>query len=91
MKLGIGLTDFSWSVPVDRLGPTITDIAQQADESGVDSLWVMDHFFQIRMTGLPPESPMFEAYATLGFLAGITSASGWVRSSPPWHTGIRAC
>ena len=33
----------------------------------------MDHFFQIRMTGLPPESPMFEAYATLGFLAGITT------------------
>jgi hypothetical protein len=28
------------------------------DEAGVDSLWVMDHFFQIRLTGLPPESAM---------------------------------
>jgi len=38
----------------------------------VDSLWVMDHFFQIRLTGLPPESPMPEAYATLAFLGGLT-------------------
>ncbi|MQY23213.1 LLM class F420-dependent oxidoreductase [Nocardia macrotermitis] len=72
MKLGIGITDFSWPVPTDRLGPTVTDLAQQADESGFDSLWVMDHFFQIRLSGLPPESPMLEAYAALGFLAGIT-------------------
>lgn len=72
MKLGISFTNFSHSVPPERLGPTIADLAQQADESGVDSLWVMDHFFQIRMSGLPQESPMLEAYATLGFLAGIT-------------------
>ena len=38
----------------------------------MDSLWVMDHFFQIRLTGLPPESPMPEAYATLAFLGGLT-------------------
>ena len=33
----------------------------------------MDHFFQIRLSGLPPESPMLEAYGTLGFLGGLTS------------------
>ena len=38
----------------------------------MDSLWAMDHFFQIRLTGLPPESPMPEAYATLAFLGGLT-------------------
>jgi F420-dependent oxidoreductase-like protein len=32
----------------------------------------MDHFFQIRISGLPPESPMLEAYATLAFMAGQT-------------------
>jgi alkanesulfonate monooxygenase SsuD/methylene tetrahydromethanopterin reductase-like flavin-dependent oxidoreductase (luciferase family) len=32
----------------------------------------MDHFFQIRLTGLPPESPMPEAYSTLGVLGGLT-------------------
>lgn len=72
MKLGIGLTNFAWPIPTDHIGPTVTDLAQQADEAGIDSLWVMDHFFQIRMSGLPPESPMPEAYATLGFLAGVT-------------------
>jgi alkanesulfonate monooxygenase SsuD/methylene tetrahydromethanopterin reductase-like flavin-dependent oxidoreductase (luciferase family) len=32
----------------------------------------MDHFFQIRLSGALPESPMPEAYATLGVLAGQT-------------------
>lgn len=73
MKLGISLSNFSWPVPVTELGAAITSVARQADEAGLDSLWVMDHFFQIRLTGLPPESPMPEAYATLGVLAGQTT------------------
>src|ERR1700740_2360863 len=72
MKLGIAFADFSWPVPARELGQTIINLARQADEAGFDSLWVMDHFFQIRLTGLPPESPMPEAYATLGVLAGRT-------------------
>ena len=63
MKLGIGITTFPW--PAEEIGPAISRIAMAADEAGVDSLWVMDHFFQIRLSGLPPESPMPEAYATL--------------------------
>ena len=70
MKLGIGITTFSW--PADEIGPVVTRLATSADEAGVDSLWVMDHFFQIRLSGLPPESPMPEAYATLAFLGGLT-------------------
>jgi F420-dependent oxidoreductase-like protein len=72
MKLGIGITNFSWPVPVTEIGPTASRIARSADEAGFDSLWVMDHFFQIRISGLPPESPMPEAYATLAFLGGLT-------------------
>ena len=72
MKLGLAFGDFSWPVPVSQLGTTITNLARQADDAGFDSLWVMDHFFQIRLGGLPPESPMPEAYATLGVLAGQT-------------------
>src|SRR5580704_13792230 len=72
MKLGIGIGNFSWPVTTDEIGSVISRIAITADEAGFDSLWVLDHFFQIRLTGLPPESPMFEAYATLGFLAGQT-------------------
>jgi alkanesulfonate monooxygenase SsuD/methylene tetrahydromethanopterin reductase-like flavin-dependent oxidoreductase (luciferase family) len=70
MKLGIGITTFPW--PAEEIGPVVTRIAESADQAGVDSLWVMDHFFQIRLSGLPPESPMPEAYATLAFLGGLT-------------------
>jgi F420-dependent oxidoreductase-like protein len=72
MKLGIAVANFSWPVPAAELGALICRVARQADEAGFDSLWVMDHFFQIRITGNPPESPMPEAYATLGVLAGQT-------------------
>ena len=70
MKLGIGITTFPW--PAEEIGPAVSRIATAADEAGVDSLWVMDHFFQIRLSGLPPTSPMPEAYATLAFLGGLT-------------------
>jgi F420-dependent oxidoreductase-like protein len=70
MKLGIGITTFPWTA--EELGLRVARIATSADEAGADSLWVMDHFFQIRLSGLPPESPMPEAYATLAFLGGLT-------------------
>jgi F420-dependent oxidoreductase-like protein len=72
MKLGISVTNFSWQRPPEELGPTIARIARTADDAGIDSIWTMDHFFQIRVTGLPPESPMPEAYSTLAFMAGHT-------------------
>jgi F420-dependent oxidoreductase-like protein len=73
MKLGISVTNFSWPVPAAQIGAIVARIARRADEAGFDSLWTMDHFFQIRISGLPPESPMLEAYATLAFMAAQTS------------------
>jgi len=70
MRLGIGITTFPWAT--EQLGSAVTRLAAAADQAGFDSLWVMDHLFQIRLTGLPPESPMPEAYATLAFLGGVT-------------------
>jgi F420-dependent oxidoreductase-like protein len=52
-----------------RLGPLLSRLARRADEAGFDSLWTMDHFFQIPITGQPPEAPLLEAYAVLAFLA----------------------
>ena len=46
-------------------------IGRAAEESGFSSLWVMDHFFQIRQNG-PPEAPMLEGQTALGFLAAHT-------------------
>lgn len=73
MKLGLSVTDFSWPVPAEQIGPIVSGIARRADQAGFDTLWTMDHFFQIRITGLPPESPMLEAYATLAYMAAQTS------------------
>ncbi len=52
--------------------PLLSRLARRADEAGFDSLWTMDHFFQIPITGQPPEAPLLEAYAVLAFLAAET-------------------
>jgi|HubBroStandDraft_3_1064219.scaffolds.fasta_scaffold00633_3 F420-dependent oxidoreductase-like protein len=91
MKLGIGVTNFSWPCPPDQIGPIITQIAATADAAGVDSIWTMDHFFQIRLSGLPAESPMLEAYATLAFIAGRTQRirlGTLVTAVPNRHPGV---
>lgn len=49
----------------------LAEIGGTADEAGFASLWVMDHFFQIRGVGEPDE-PMLEGYSTLSYLAGVT-------------------
>jgi F420-dependent oxidoreductase-like protein len=49
----------------------VAAIATTAEEAGFDSLWVMDHLFQIPMVGSVDE-PMFEAYTLLGGLAART-------------------
>lgn len=54
------------------MGPLIRSLARQADDAGFDSLWTMDHLFQIPITGQPPEAPLLEAYALLAFLAAET-------------------
>lgn len=47
-------------------------LARSASEAGFDSLWTMDHFFQIRASGEHSEAPMLEADATSAFVAGQT-------------------
>ena len=54
------------------MGPLLAGLARRADEAGFDSLWTMDHFFQIPVTGQPPEAPLLEAYAVLAFIAAET-------------------
>ena len=45
--------------------------AQEADAAGFDSVFVMDHFYQLPGLGTP-DQPMLEAYTTLGGLATVT-------------------
>ena len=71
MHVGLVIGDFTWPEGAAQIGPTLGRIARNAERAGIYSLWVMDHFFQIRMIG-PPEREMLEGYTTLGFLAGQT-------------------
>lgn len=71
MKLGLQISSFSWPGGDAAIGPTLARIARTADEVGFDSIWVMDHFFQIRSIGRP-EEPMLEGFTTLGHLAALT-------------------
>ena len=91
MKLGVSVTDFSWPAPTSEIGSRVARIARTADEAGFDSLWTMDHFFQIPILGSPPEDPMLEAYATLAFMAGHTERiqlGTLVTSVPYRHPGV---
>jgi F420-dependent oxidoreductase-like protein len=72
VKLGIQIPSFTWPGGNAAIGPTLARVARQADDVGVDSIWVMDHFFQIRGVG-PAEQPMLEGWTALGFLAANTS------------------
>ena len=72
VKFGIQIPSFTWPGGAEAIGPTLARIARQADDIGVDSIWVMDHFFQIRGVG-PAEDPMLEGWTTLGFLAAQTT------------------
>jgi len=71
MKLGLQIDHFDWPGSPANIGETLARIGSAADEAGLDSLWVMDHFFQIRGIG-PVEDPMLEAYTALGYLAACT-------------------
>jgi F420-dependent oxidoreductase-like protein len=71
MKFGLQVNSFTWPGGAAAIGPTLARVAQTADESGFDSIWVMDHFFQIRGLG-PPEAPMLEGQTALGYLAAVT-------------------
>ncbi len=71
MKSGLQISSFTWPGGTEAIGPTLGRIAGQADEVGFDSIWVMDHFFQIRSVG-QVEEPMLEGWTTLGYLAART-------------------
>src|SRR5919112_2934538 len=69
------LSWLTWPGSPESVGPPCAPIPRSADETGMASLWVMDHFFQIEMVG-PPEHEMLEGYSALAFAAGVTERIG---------------
>jgi F420-dependent oxidoreductase-like protein len=75
MKIGLQVPLLTWPGGPPELGPKLAEIARTADGAGFDSIWVMDHYFQIEFVG-SAEMDMVEAYTALGFIAGQTSRVG---------------
>jgi F420-dependent oxidoreductase-like protein len=75
MKVGLQIPYFNWPGGAPEIAPTLTRIAKSAEDAGFDSVWVMDHHFQIPMIGAA-EMDMLEAYSTLNFIAANTSRVG---------------
>ena len=96
MKVGLQIPSYTWPGGTDAIGPTLARIVRDADEAGFDSIWVMDHFFQIRGVGRVNE-PMLEGMTALGFMAahstrarlGLMVGGVHYRQAPLWAKATR--
>lgn len=76
MKIGLHIGKFEWEGGSQNIGRKITEIAQKADEVGFESIWVMDHVFQLgtqygTIHG-SETAEMLEGYSTIAYLAALT-------------------
>ena len=82
IRLGLQIPNFTFpGVAPGELFERVAAIAVTAEESGFDTVMVMDHFYQLPVLG-PPEREMFEAYTLLGALAARTRRRDSAPSSP---------
>ena len=73
MRVGLQQATYTWPGGPAALGDDLAAIATGAERSGLESFWLMDHFFQIPAWGAPEDHPMLEAYTALGYIAARTS------------------
>jgi F420-dependent oxidoreductase-like protein len=73
VKIGLQIPSFKYPGGTAAIRPKLKEIVTTAEESGFYSLWVMDHYYQIKgLFGEAYTDPMLEAYTTLGYFAGLT-------------------
>jgi F420-dependent oxidoreductase-like protein len=71
-RVGYQIPNFTYpGVQPDGLFDAIAAQAVTAEQSGFDTVFVMDHFFQLPQIG-PADHEMFDAYTLLGALAART-------------------
>src|SRR6266498_2733764 len=71
-RFGLQLPNFTFpGVPDDAMFDHVADLAVAGEEAGFDSVWVMDHFWQLPPLGGPTQ-PMLEGYTLLAALAART-------------------
>lgn len=71
IRLGLQIPNFSYGTGIEELFPTVIAQAREAEAAGYDSVFLMDHFYQLPGLGTP-DQPMLEAYTALGALAAAT-------------------
>jgi F420-dependent oxidoreductase-like protein len=69
----LGLHYWNYSTPAEpaRIAGTLAETARVAEQTGMSTFTVMDHFFQMEHAGSAAE-PMLEGYTTLGYVAAVT-------------------
>jgi len=73
MHVGLQIPSFKYPGGTAAIRPKLKEIVTTAEAGGFYSLWVMDHYYQIKgMFGEAYTDPMLEAYSTLGYFAGLT-------------------
>ncbi|MDA0242472.1 MAG: TIGR03560 family F420-dependent LLM class oxidoreductase [Chloroflexi bacterium] len=73
MHIGLQIPSFKYPGGTAAIRPKLKEIVTTAEEAGFYSLWVMDHYYQIKgMFGEAYTDPMLESYTTLGYFAGLT-------------------
>jgi len=73
MKIGLQIPSFKYPGGPVEIRPKLKEIVTTAEEAGFYSLWVMDHYYQIKgLFGEAYTDPMMESYTTLGYFAGLT-------------------
>jgi F420-dependent oxidoreductase-like protein len=72
MRFGLQIPNFTTGGTPGDLFEGVVAMANAAEETGYDSVWVMDHFYQLPPLGGPGE-PMLDSYTLLGALAARTS------------------
>ena len=73
MHIGLQIPSFKVPGGIAAIRPKLKEIVTTAEESGFYSLWVMDHYYQIKgLFGQAYTDPMMESYTTLGYFAGLT-------------------
>lgn len=73
MKIGLQIPSFKYPGGTAAIRPKLKEIVTTAEATGFYSLWVMDHYYQIKgMFGESHTDPMMESYTTLGYFAGLT-------------------
>src|SRR5690242_13795927 len=73
-RIGLQIPNFTYPDVDEPLFERVAAVAVTGEQAGFDTVFVMDHFFQLPLLG-PPELEMFEAYTLLGGLAARTQSA----------------